>query len=224
MNENDSKTDCATAGSKIVLIGGGGHARSVADVLGAGHIAGYVSPEASSALAPLEWLGDEVSFIAKAHSAGTLPPIHIALVSGRDCKMRPRRTVIGRYLDFGHPAVIAEDATVSPTASVAEGCAVMHRAYIGPGSSIGEYSVINTGAIIEHDVHIGANTFVGPGAVICGGVTIGDDCYIGAGSKIRNGSAIAPGTTIGMGAVVTKDITDEGTYTGCPAKRCNNIR
>ena len=204
----------------IVLIGGGGHARSVADVLGCERIAGYVSPQPAESMSPLAWLGDDDTFVRNAHkSADTLPPVHITLISGRDGKMSPRRALLSRYADFVHPSVTASDASVPPTAHIAEGCAVMHRAYIGPGATISKFSVINTGAIIEHDVCIGVNTFVGPGAVICGGVSIGDDCYIGAGAKIRNGVTIADGTVIGMGAVVTSDITLGGTYVGCPAKK-----
>lgn len=216
MNENNGRTDH----SKIILIGGGGHAHSIIDVAGSENIAGYVSPQPAESMAPLAWLGNDNSFINDARkSADTLPSVHITLISGRDGKMYPRRALLSRYADFNHPSVVASDATISSTASIAEGCAIMHLAYIGPGTTIGQFSVVNTGAIIEHDVHIGANTFIGPGAVICGGVTIGDDCYIGAGAKIRNGIAIANGTILGMGAVATSNIHGGGTYVGCPAKK-----
>lgn len=215
MSDSDITTRIS---ADIVLIGGGGHARSVADVLGSERIAGYVSPQPSAAMSPLTWLGNDDSFISESQDANRTPSVHITLISGRDGNMHPRRKIIERYNGFRHPVVVASDATVSSTAHIADGCAVMHLAYIGPGTTIGQYSVINTGAIIEHDVHIGANTFVGPGTVICGGVTIGNDCYIGAGAKIRNGVTIVDRTVIGMGAVVSSDIKHSGTYVGCPAR------
>lgn len=202
----------------IVLIGAGGHARSIVDVLGSKSIAGYVSPHPAEAMNPLPWLGDDDTFIAEAQSANIVASIHITLISGHDGNMYPRHKLLSRYAEFTHPTIVASDATISPTALIADGCAVMHRAYLGPGTAIGNFSVINTGAIIEHDVRIGSNTFVGPGAVICGGVSIGDDCYIGAGAKIRNGVTITDGTVVGMGAVVIGDIQHSDTYVGCPAR------
>lgn len=208
----------AKVSADIVLIGGGGHARSLVDVLGLEHIAGYVSPQPAEAMNPLKWLGNDDTFISESEAADRTTSVHITLISGHDGNMLPRRKVIEIYKGFRHPAVVATDATISSTAHIADGCAVMHRAYLGPGAAIGTFSVINTGAIIEHDVHIGTNTFVGPGAVICGGVSIGDDCYIGAGAKIRNGVTIVGRTVIGMGAIVSNDIKHSGTYVGCPAR------
>lgn len=197
----------------IALIGGGGHARSVMEMMPDGFtVCGYVDN------APIEdmtstWLGNDDSFQAESPEC----PVHISLVWGSATDMSLRRRLIERYRKHPAPTLIASSAIVTPHTEIGRGCAVMHRAVIN-GAKVGDYCVINTGAIIEHGVRLGENVFVGPGAVICGGVTIGNDCIIGAGATIRNGVTIAAGVTVGMGAAVTSDITAAGTYAGVPAK------
>jgi len=203
----------------IALIGGGGHALSLLDILPSPvKVAGYVDfnpmPDMSAA-----YLGNDDTFL------GTCAPddweIIITTVSGKDCSLDTRRKIISRYHDYGSPAIIASTAIISPSAAIGNGTAVFHRAVINAASSIGIHSVINTGAIIEHGCTIGDNVFVGPGAVICGGVTIGDNSYIGAGAIIKPGMTLCRSCTIGAGAVVVRDIVTPDTYAGVPAKLIN---
>jgi acetyltransferase-like isoleucine patch superfamily enzyme len=58
-----------------------------------------------------------------------------------------------------------------------------------------------------------------PGAKILGGAKIGNSCRIGSNSTILPNVEICDDVTIGAGAVVTKSITEPGTYIGIPAKR-----
>ena len=59
---------------------------------------------------------------------------------------------------------------------------------------------------------------------ISGNCNIGNNVYIGTGASIKQGVSIASNTTIGMGAVVVKDILEEGTYIGNPAKKLEKIK
>jgi len=102
---------------------------------------------------------------------------------------------------------------------------------------------------IQSDVSIGARTRVQSHGFICSNVTVGEDCFIGhgvmftndkftdrklskdflpttIGNKVYIGSnatilpvQICDDVVIGAGAVVTKDITQSGTYVGNPARR-----
>lgn len=204
---------------RIALIGGGGHALSLLDILPSpAKVAGYVDFSPMPCI-PADYLGDDSTFIS------TCPPdeweIIITMVSGADCSLRLRRDIIGRYGNYDSPVVTASTAIISPSATIGKGSAVFHRAVINAATAIGEHSIINTGAIIEHGCTIGDNVFVGPGAVICGGVTIGDNSYIGAGAIIKPCMTLCQGCTIGAGAVVVRDIDTPDTYAGVPAKSIN---
>ena len=67
--------------------------------------------------------------------------------------------------------------------------------------------------MIEDYVHIAV------GAHLAGTVHIGTETFVGAGATIINNTSVCDHCIIGAGAAVVKDIAEEGTYIGVPAKR-----
>ena len=166
---------------------------------------------------PLPFLGDDAEFSRAC--PGDEWEIIVTIVSGPSCDLSTRRRIIECYSHFDNPVVIAPSAIVSDTAKLGAGTAIFHRAVINAGASAGRHCVINTGAIIEHCCSIGDNVFIGPGVIMCGEVSIGDDTYVGAGAILKPGVKVCAKCIIGAGTVVTKDITEPGTYVGVPARR-----
>lgn len=202
---------------RLALIGGGGHALSLLDILPLPASAtGYVDIHQNYDM-PIPYLGNDNQFIATHHPEEY--DIIVTLVSGPDGRLATRAKVLDTYRRYNSPVVISPKAVVSPSAIIGDGTAIFHLAAINASASIGKHSIINTGAIVEHGCRLGNNIFIGPGAVICGGVTIGDNSYIGAGAIVRPGISISRDSIIGMGATVTKDIAVSGTYIGTPAIR-----
>lgn len=199
--------------NKTLLIGGGGHARSLLEVTGPDAFTGYVA--LSSGELPLHYIGhDDVA-------VETYNPkeyrVHIAVGINGGCRLSLRRSIIDKFARFKSVTVIAPTATITPGCSIGDGCCIMHRAVI-VRSTLGEHCVVNTGAIIDHDCHIGSNAFLAPGAILCGEVTLGNDVFIGAGAIVRNGVKISSEVSVAMGAVVTRDLNSPGVYAGNPAK------
>jgi len=79
--------------------------------------------------------------------------------------------------------------------------------------------IVNLNATIGHDCVIGDFVTISPGANISGNVTLGKRCYIGTGAAIIEGVTICDDVVIGAGCVVVRDISEPGTYVGCPAKK-----
>ncbi len=87
--------------------------------------------------------------------------------------------------------------------------------YIGHGQSI----VVNPLTTIGNNCNI--SQFVSIGSNHGTGAVIGDDVYIGPNVCIVENVKIGNRVTIGAGAVVTKDIPDDATVAGVPAKVLN---
>jgi acetyltransferase-like isoleucine patch superfamily enzyme len=117
------------------------------------------------------------------------------------------------------------------------------------GCTLNDDSFVGPFVEIQNNVSIGERTRIQSHSFICSNVTIGSDCFIGhgvmftndkfynrelsknflptvLGNKVYVGSnatilpiSICDDVVIGAGAVVTKDITEPGTYVGNPARK-----
>jgi UDP-3-O-[3-hydroxymyristoyl] glucosamine N-acyltransferase len=83
---------------------------------------------------------------------------------------------------------------------------------------IGRGSKLNVNCFVAHNVKIGANAWISPKVNIAGSVNIGDNVTIFSGAIIREQLKIGNTAIVGMGSVVTKNIPDNETWIGNPAK------
>ena len=113
-----------------------------------------------------------------------------------------------------HPASIIDVSAII----AANGIMIAANVTINPLATIGTGAICNTGCIIEHECVVGEFVHIGPGAVLCGNVKIGDGSFVGANSVIKQGITVGKNAMIGAGAVVVKDVPDNVTVVGVPAK------
>lgn len=198
----------------VILIGGGGHARSIVEMLqGSVVLAGYADREPSP-LMPVPYLGSDADIMARYSPEDV--DIHLAIGFGAGCSVLHRRQISDRYAAYTQATLTAPSAWISPSVEIGAGSTVMARTVVNR-SRLGRNVVVNTAAVIEHDCRIADNSFVGPGAILCGEVELGEDVFIGAGAIVRQGLSICAGTVVGMGAVVIENIDEPGVYVGTPA-------
>ncbi|KJR42232.1 Sialic acid O-acyltransferase, NeuD [Candidatus Magnetoovum chiemensis] len=206
---------------KIVLLGGGGHAKVLIELIKAldrYNISCILDPviEPSTEVMGIEVLGGD-QYLEGLFTEGVIN----ACISLGSVKADSRRKGLYekvRNMGFLVPSLIHPKAIVSTDAIISEGVQIMAGAILQTGSIIGENSVINTGAIIEHDCRIGNHVHVCPGAVVCGGCCVGDGAFVGAAATVIQCVNIGNNATVAAGASVIGNVPDGCTVKGIPAQ------
>ena len=200
----------------IIVIGAGGHAKVVIDAIEQSdhYQISRVLDDAPSKIGQMI-LGYQITSFAEIKS---LEKQYFIVAIGQDY-IRRRKYIDLMKFGFTPVTIVHPLAVLSPHANIDSGCYVGANTVINPGADVKENTILNTATVIEHDVSIGAHSQISPAAVICGRVRVGEQVYIGANAVIRQLINIVSGTTIGAGAAVVKNITQAGTYVGCPAQR-----
>jgi len=109
-------------------------------------------------------------------------------------------------------------AFVSNDAEIGASCQVLAHSTICAEAVIGNACIINSSALVEHECKLSDGVHLGPGAKLAGLVEIGEFSFIGTGAVILPRIKIGKNVIVGAGAVVTKDVGDNTTVIGNPAK------
>lgn len=192
----------------IVLLGGGGHAKSCVDVLSCSKEYKIIGVLDSRRNAPVESMG-----IKRLGSDNDLHLFTDELDSAlicvgqiKDPSPRVRLYNWARALGLKLATVRSPFAHCSSFASLGDGTIVMHNALINANAQIGSNCIINSLALVEHDCIIGSHCHISTGVRMNGGVTVGDRTFIGSGAIIRESVNISEGSIIPAGAVIMSDV------------------
>lgn len=198
---------------KVVLIGAGGHSRSVIALLQKNHIN-------IERIYDQNFKNDETIFNIPVGSIKNIQSSENIILAIGDNKSRANL-----FLDFQNQ-IITENifhpsASIETQVNFGKSNLVFAKAYLNNGAQIGHNNIINTAAVLEHEVEIGSHCHIAVGAFLLGRCQIGNQCFIGAGSIIRDGVHLCDSVTVGANSYVAKDITEPGVYVGSPARRIN---
>jgi len=206
----------------ILLVGGGGHCKSVIDVIeleGKFKIAGIVERDKSL-------VGNRVLNYEVIGHDGELEELrkeykYAFITIGQIKSPDPRVKLFERLkkLGFKLPVVISPLAYVSRYAFLDEGTVVMHHALVNAGAKVGKNCIINTKALIEHDAIIGNFCHISTGAIVNGACKIGNKVFVGSNTVMANNVCTGDDIVIGAGSVINKDIVEKGVYVGDPVRR-----
>jgi len=194
---------------RIVIIGAGGHGAVVADILGE-RAAGFVDD--SALLHGTAVLGLPVfASLAEIEHDGVIVAI------GDNAA---RRIVTERVVSAGERLATAMHpfVSVAPSAMIGAGAVLCAGAIVSPRAVLGRGVLLNTKASVNHDCLIGDFVHIAPGATLAGDVRVGADTFIGPGATVAAGICIGARAVIGAGAVVVRDVPDEVTAWGVPAR------
>lgn len=202
----------------LILIGGGGHCKSVIEVA---ESAGY---EIKGILDMPDEVGKDVLPGHKVIGTDDEIPQYVEecdfiITVGFIKNPALRIKLYNKVKAAGGrlATIIASTAHVSKYAELGEGTVIMHQAFVNAGAKIGDNCIINTFVNIEHDAEVGNQCHISTGTMVNGECKIGENCFIGSQAVCANCIEIASDIIVGAGSVVRKSIRVKGIYAGNPA-------
>ncbi|MDC0533090.1 acetyltransferase, partial [Candidatus Pelagibacter sp.] len=186
---------------KIILIGGGGHCKSVIDVIEQENkyeIAGIVdkSELLNSDVLNYSIIGDDtdLKILSKTYK-------YALITIGQTHSASLRINLFNQALEAGFslPSVISPKAYVSKHSRIGKGTIVMHEALINANVTIGENCIINSRALIEHDCIIHNHCHISTNVTLNGSVKVESECFIGSNTVTKNNIIIKKNSFIKAG-------------------------
>ena len=205
---------------RVLILGAGGHAQVVADIL----LRAY---EAGVSCRPIGFLDDDSALVGTEVMGlpvlGTIAQLddfdHDAvIVAIGDNRTRARifesvRARGERIVNAIHPA-----AVLAPDVRLGQGMMICAGVVVNPGTVIGDNVILNTGCTVDHHNRIGNHAHIAPGVHLGGNVIIGEGTLVGIGATVIPQRTVGEWSVIAAGSVVTKDIPAHATAAGAPAR------
>ncbi len=209
----------------IILIGGGGHCKSVIDVIESGgnfNIIGIIDQKdkVNNNVLGYKIIGTDDDLDDLIINCNNFH-ITIGQIKNNESRVRLYNSVLSKGGNF--PVIISSKAYVSKYAMVNHGSIIMHNAFVNVNAKVGNNCIINSGAVIEHDVVIENHCHIATGSYVNGESYIRQNSFIGSNSTIIQCITIAENSIIAAGAVVTKNTEANSIYTGNPALKIKTI-
>ena len=183
---------------KIVIVGFGGHARSVADSIirqGKYEIVGYTDTDDKNN--EYKYLGNDI-VLDKLLSSG----IQNIVIGIGHTDVREKIYKKMKKIGYKFPVIIDPSAIVSKDSIIEEGTFIGKNVVINTNSHIGKLCIINTKSVVEHDCIVNDYSHIAVGAVLCGEVNIGKSVLIGANATIIQCRTVEDKKIIPAGSVV----------------------
>lgn len=205
----------------LIIVGAGGHARSIIDVVESGseyRIRGLLDSK--------KHRGDKVfgyEVLGAENDLNELLPeasFELFIAIGDNFQRhRVYQEINTRIANVKFATLIHSHAYVSQRANVGSGAVVMAGAVVNAGCQIGDGTIINTHATVDHDGRISRFSSLAPNASLGGCVSIGERSAVGLGANIIHNIEIGQDVCVGAGALVLNSVKQNGVVLyGAPSK------
>lgn len=207
----------------LLIIGSGGHGRSVLDcALATGEYGEIVF--ASNEDEPTPIPGHEIldeRKLAPGDIQDRFNAVVVAIGENR-ARLSKVRALLARGISL--PAFVHPRAYVSPLASVGAGSVVLAGAVVNAFAEVGAGCIVNTCAVVEHECRLGDGAHLSPGAVVAGGSVVGEGSWLCAGSAIADHVFLPDWSTLAGGSFLNAAVEAAGLYAGLPATLRRELR
>ena len=203
---------------KVIIIGAGGHARVIADIIKKSNdeIIGFlddnVEIQGRTIFDGKKVLGDTSEKSVKKYS-----DCYFIIGIGSN---RIRRIISEKYPNIKWYTAIHPSSIIGSDVSIKEGTVIMAGTVINTGTVVGKHCIVNTSSSLDHDNILEDYVHISPGSHLAGTVKISEGTWIGAGVTVINNITIGKNNVIGAGATVVRNVEEENsTFVGIPVKK-----
>ena len=206
---------------KVAIVGAGGHAREVLDVLDAcaaggaaldvlGFLVDGRFGEVGQLVNGLPILGD-LGWLAAHRDVELLCGIGAPEVRQRETASA--LALGARFFTAVHPRVERARGV-----SIAEGCVIPAGCILGNNVKLGRHVHFNLGCTVGHDSVLGDFATLSPGVHLAGNVRIDEGSSIGTGANIIEKLRVGAWSVVGAGSTVIRGLPANCTAVGSPAR------
>jgi len=200
--------------SELLIIGAGGHAKVVVEaaILQAKYKIVGLTDEAVAENS--EILGYKVR--RQMSDFGLRRGYFIVAIG--DNATRKQRFEEMLALGWEPATIVHPTAVISRYCTIGEGSMICLRASICTEAKLGQNVILNSGGIVSHECSVGAHSHISVGVSLAGRTRVGEGVLMGVASCTIPGTRIGNWSTVGAGAAVIRDVSDQCTVVGVPAK------
>jgi sugar O-acyltransferase (sialic acid O-acetyltransferase NeuD family) len=205
---------------RILIVGAGGHAQVVADIIFAMRLAGEDVEVAGYVDDDRQRHGQELldrPVLGPITSLAEIDYDALVVAIGDNAT---RRRLFSQFQAVGRPLAVAchPRATIAAGVVIGDGAMICAGVVVNTGSEIGPNVILNTGCTVDHHNRIGAHTHIAPGVHLGGDVTIGEETLVGIGATVLPQTTIGSRVTVAAGSVVRRAVADGTIVAGVPAR------
>lgn len=202
---------------KMVLIGGGGHCKSVLSTLLRMNKYKEVvivdnEIQSGNSVFGIRVVGNDSKLYELFDQGFT--DAFVTVGSIKSSALRRKLFELALNIGYNFPMIIDPSAQVSRFAKIGEGVFIGKNVVVNADAIIEKMAIINTSVIVEHECFVGQFSHIAVGTVLCGNVYVGQDSFVGAGSTVIQGIVIGDNAVVGAGSTVLNDVPNGTVHYG----------
>jgi len=203
---------------RILIIGAGGLGKEIADLIrdiGDYEIVGFIDDDINKK-------GTAVNNIPVLDSLEHLykyKSVENAVIAIADPKIKDRIYEKIKDMGFKFPNLVHPTVVMGSNVSMGKGNIICVNSFVSVQVKLHDFVTVNPQCGIGHDCEIHSFSTLYWNVSIGGSIIINRKCELGAKSCVIQGLHLAENVILGAGAVVVRNICEEGTYVGVPAKK-----